>query len=189
MKKEVEVKVRIDDPKAMAHKLEELGFQKENQVMQQDRIFMREGTSLANITPGMLIARIRKIDDTKCKFTLKKRTEVLGAPLEYETPIENESETEGILALLEFYETVKVSKERIKYTKDDLVAAIDEVVSLGTFLELEKMVPETTDSTELQNELMEYLVKHLSISSENRVHNTYDVMIYEQESPSKAARP
>ena len=183
MNKEVEVKARITESAKTKNSLVQAGFAEGETVTQDDVIFLQHGRAPTELVKDELVARIRTVNDSIHKLTIKKRTGVIAASIEHETIVENNDECLSILGMLGFNEVVRVNKTRTKYKKDSYVACVDSVEQLGDFVELEQMVDEDTDSVALQTELMQYLVEHVGVKEADRVNSTYDVMMYELQNP------
>ena len=184
--KEVEVKIRIDDPNEIMGKLQKNGFKKSGDTLKQDDdIFLKKGTDLTMAVPGTNVLRIRTINDSQYKFTVKQRTERMSASIEYESLVENKEKINNAIRLLGYYNVVSLSKMRQKYKKDNITVCIDNVDGLGNFMEVEKMVSIDTDSKKLQDELMQFAVDNFGITESDKVNSTYDIMMYEKLSKQK----
>ncbi|HEY6422136.1 MAG TPA: CYTH domain-containing protein [Pseudonocardiaceae bacterium] len=68
-----------------------------------------------------------------------------------------------------------MAKVRRSATLDDLMLCVDEVETLGTFLELERMVPDDASGEDVQVELAGF-VASLDIEAE-RTEETYDSLV------------
>jgi adenylate cyclase class 2 len=172
MKKEIEVKVRIENTDEVIKKLEELGCVFSEPVVQEDTIFINYDRPFIEFTPDDPFLRIRKTKG-KTIFTYKQGEEMNS--VERETEVENGDQLEDILKFLGFRPEVNVRKTRRKANYKDYEICLDEVDGLGSFIELEKITNE--DSGRVQDEMMKFL-KELGVDETERVMNGYDTLIW-----------
>src|SRR3989344_3875201 len=182
MRKEIEVKAKITDITALLAKLSVLGVALSEPLKQEDIIYTNfPDEEFADFKPGVNFLRIRK-NNGKVLFTLKQSfvNELEG--IEKELEISNEKEMEDILSLLGYHQAVQVIKTRRQAKYKDYEICLDEVETLGSFIEVEKLADE--DSLEVQNEMFNFLVS-LGIEKADRVVNGYDTMVYLKQSNPK----
>jgi adenylate cyclase class 2 len=79
------------------------------------------------------------------------------------------------IVVMGFQPTVRIAKVRRSAELADLALCVDEVDGLGTFLELERMVPDTVPGEAVQAELAAF-VASLGIEAE-RTEETYDSLV------------
>lgn len=179
MKKEIEVKVRLENFGEVVSKLEELGCVFSEPVTQDDTIFINYDRPFIEFTPEDHFLRIRKTKG-KAIFTYKQGEEMNS--IERETEVEDADQFEDILKFLGFRPEVRVKKVRRKTNYKDYEICLDEVEHLGGFIELEKITDE--DAGEVQTEMMEFL-KTLGVSETERVLNGYDTLMWLKDNSQK----
>jgi len=175
---EIEVKVKLEDPTNLKNKLEKLGCKLSEPVTQKDTIFLSKEMKEYKIVEGTIILRLRE-QNGKTIFTMKQQKKNALESKEHESIVENSSEIAAILDVLGYQPLIRVNKTRIKSKYEDYNLCIDHVENLGHFAEVE-LITEKENSTELQNEMMNFL-KELGIASNQRVLTPYDTMIYNLE--------
>lgn len=180
--REIEVKAKVKDFKSIIKKLEELGCELNDPLIQSDRIYLHKYTKFSEIKIGTPVLRIRE-SNGKYTLTLKKRISNELNKSEYEIIINSPQEAEKIIENIDFYLSVRVNKKRIKCKYKDMEICLDIVNELGDFIEVEKL-SEEVDSQSIQEELFQFLEK-LGISREDRVFEGYDTMIYFKNNPKE----
>jgi adenylate cyclase, class 2 len=179
--KEIEVKIELDNADQVASKLKELGCQFSEPVIQDDRIFIPNGTSLP-ANRGVNVLRLRKQQD---KFILTLKQALTGQLdcIERETAVSDPEQTILMFKDLGFYEVARVTKERTKTKFNELEICLDKVEKLGTFIEVEKLVPEEgcddKKSLAVQTELLEFL-SNLGLDLKKRVNTGYDNLLIQR---------
>lgn len=174
--KEVEVKAKVENKEEIINKLNSLGFQFTQPIIQHDSIFLHNTIlSYDDIILGTNVLRIRK-QQGKIKFTLKKAVENELSCIEHEIEVDNAEQMRKMLEHLEYKCLVEVKKTRQKANKNGISICVDQVEGLGTFIEVEKMT-DNENSKKIQEELFLFLVS-LGIKVEDRVHQGYDTMMY-----------
>lgn len=180
MKKEIEVKIRLENSDSLLEKLSALGCVFSEPVKQEDQIFTNfPDSEFAEFKPGINFLRIRK-SNGKILFTLKQSliNELEGIEKEFE--ISDADEMKETLELMGYHEAVRVSKTRRKTRYKEYEICLDEVDGLGFFAELEKITDE--DSEKVQNEMMNFFAS-LGVGVENRVFNGYDTLVWLKNNP------
>lgn len=175
MRKEIEVKAKITDTTALLAKLSALGVALSEPLKQEDAIYTNfPDEEFADFKPGVNFLRIRK-SNGKVLFTLKQSLVNELEGIEKELEVSSEKEMEDILSLLGYHKAVQVIKTRRKANYKDYEICLDEVETLGSFIEVEKLTDE--DSEKVQNEMFDLLII-LGIEKADRVMNGYDTMVY-----------
>lgn len=175
MKKEIEVKAKVKDVEGLVAKLLALGIPLSEPIRQEDAIYTNfPDKEFADFKPGVNFLRIRK-SVGKILFTLKQSliNELEG--IEKELEIGNAEEMDDILKLIGYHEAVKVIKVRRKAKYKDYEICLDEVETIGSFIEVEKITEE--DSNKVQSEMFDLLMS-LGVKREDRVLNGYDTLVY-----------
>jgi adenylate cyclase, class 2 len=178
MKREIEVKVKIESFDEVLGKLKELGCEFSEPVRQEDTIFINYDRPFIEFTTHDPFLRIRKTKG-KTIFTFKQGEEMNSVEREFE--VSDAEQLEDTLKFLGFRPEVKVSKVRQKSRYKDYEICLDQVESLGSYIELEKITEEEADM--VQAEMMQFL-ESLDIKSKDRVLNGYDTLVWLKNNPS-----
>jgi len=154
---EVEIRARIKDGDELRKKLEEIGAIFDKTEKQVDRIF---GNSMFLNSDNMIIegglsARIREIGDKKT-LEFKEILRQKGG-MEIESVLDNVEIGLKFLEKLKFKESFTISKSREIYFYNDLMICLDSVVSLGEFIEIEKMIDSSGDEKKAREECVDLL--------------------------------
>ncbi|MDP3995488.1 MAG: class IV adenylate cyclase [Patescibacteria group bacterium] len=179
--KEVEVKVKVDDLGPIKQKLESLGCSFSDPIIQDDRIYIKNGTGLGDARKGVIAMRLR---DAKGKHVFNMKIEGEN-PLdneEHETQVEDPEAINAMLQKLDYYNASRVHKQRQKCKYQGMEICLDEVEGLGSFIETEKLIEEG-ESEPVQEEMFSWL-ESLGVPREGRVVKGYDIMLYEQSQKS-----
>lgn len=180
MRKEIEVKAKVENLEELANKLQSLGVELSEPIIQNDQTFVDENYGdYAAFQPDKNILRIRE-NNGKFIFTLKQpKTNEMDA-LERETEITDPNEFKEALLLMGYKPVVEIHKVRRKAKYKDYEICLDEVKELGSFAEVEK-ITEDVDAAEVQEELFQFL-ESLGIKRQDRVMNGYDTLVYKKQS-------
>ncbi len=182
--KEIEVKARLTNKAKVIQKLIEKGCVLTNPITQHDQIFFHDSIkTYKDIMPGTNVFRIRN-QDGKAIFNLKKPQENELSCIEHETVVDSAKHVEAMLKYLQYRCLVEFSKTRQKTKLNNVEICIDEVSSLGSFIEVEKMAENETDTNIVQEELFQVL-ESLGVRREDRVHQGYDTMTYYKNNPAQ----
>lgn len=181
-RREIEIKVEVDDLEALITKLQTLGCQFTKPLKQDDRIYIANGQGIP-APRGTNVLRIRE-QDGKYLFTLKQAQTNQLDSLERETHIEDPGVMFDIFKLLGFYEVARVSKVRRKTQYGEYEICIDQVEELGNFVEIEKVLEteeemSDEDSVAVQDELMSVLAS-FGVDVSKRVFTGYDNLMVEK---------
>jgi adenylate cyclase class 2 len=172
--REVEVKYQVRDKEALLVALKRRGIELAAPVYQDDQAYAPDGWSYGDAKLGVSFARLRTVDD-RHTFTLKRPAENALSCDEYETTIANREQMDQAILAMGFCPTVRIAKVRRTAALDGLVLCVDEVEGLGTFLELERMVPDGTSGDAVQAEMAAFVVS-LDVEAE-RTRETYDSLV------------
>jgi adenylate cyclase, class 2 len=175
--KEVEVKAYLKNKEQVLSKLEELGCVLGETVRQTDTVYTKILGNVEEYLKNDHFVRIREKSDGRFILTVKKplSKDVL-TKAEHETEIKNAKEMEQALFLMGYQLSNKVIKNRRTAQHGDFEVCIDEVETLGSFIEIEKM---SDDVETARRELNEFLTA-LGVASEDEVHKGYDIMAIEK---------
>jgi adenylate cyclase, class 2 len=172
--REVEIKYRVRDMEALLAALKTRGVELSTPAYQDDQAYAPEGWSYGDARLGVSFVRLRTVDDLHT-FTLKRPAENALSCEEYETVVADRGQMHHAILAMGFYPTVRIAKVRRTATLDDLSLCVDEVATLGAFLELERMVPDDVSGEAVQAELADFVVS-LGVEAE-RTEETYDSLV------------
>jgi|SRR3989338_68450 len=183
MRKEIEVKAKVDSLDEAERKLAEMGCVLSGALAQHDVVFVEDDYGPFEVfRPKKNLLRIRE-SGGEFILTLKRPVANQLDSLEHETKISDPAETKEILNLMGYHEIVAVDKIRRKANFNGMEICLDQVDGLGTFLEAERIV-EDAEAEIVQNELFAFLQK-LGVKPEDRIYDGYDTLIYLQKPKKK----
>jgi adenylate cyclase class 2 len=176
--REIEIKLRVKDFKALEKKLRERNCILTEPISQRDVIYSLNNSRTEYETPkeGDVIIRIRNLKD-KAEFTLKKQRSNQLDNFEYETDVSNPQAVHSMLTVLGWSPVVEVKKLRRKGKLGEFEICLDQVEKLGTFVEIEKIADEDADPKKVEQDLFTE-AELLGLSKGDQEHNGYDVLIY-----------
>lgn len=177
MRKEIEVKARIQDAESLIAKLTALGCVFSEPISQEDRVFVHVNDQFP-VKLGTNVFRIRK-NNGKFIFTFKRPLSNGLDKLEHEVMIDDAGEMEEILKAIDFHEVSLVKKIRRKTNYQGYEICVDVVEDLGSFIEIEKIANDE-DSSKIQDEMFVLLLS-FGVNKEDRVMVGYDVLMYDHE--------
>lgn len=171
--REIEIKVKLGNPDMVLSKLEALGFILGEPKTQHDVVYGMPGAEDGALEANWL--RIRTENEKTVYFTLKRSVVGHLDSIEHETIVDNANELKNIIESLGFELYSDLTKVRRKARLGDIEVCYDELPTLGTFLEAEKMMEHDSDHDEVVAELWS-LFDSLGIAKEQEVHEGYDVL-------------
>lgn len=174
MKKEIEVKAKICDPKLTMKKIQALGCVFSEPLVQHDEVFVNIPNPYPLHVSGSVFLRIRN-NNGNILFTMKKSLSNELDCIEKEVEVADAKIMREALECMGYRKVIEVKKVRRKAKYGKYEICIDEVKKLGSFIEVEKISSE--DSAEVQGELFSFL-KTLGVSVEDRVEYGYDTLMY-----------
>jgi adenylate cyclase class 2 len=172
--REVEVKYQVRDTEALLVALKTRGIELGAPVHQDDQAYAPDGWSYGDAKLGVSFVRLRTVYDQHT-FTLKRPAENALSCDEYETTVADREQMHHAILAMGFSPTVRIAKVRRTAALDDLILCVDDVETLGTFLELERMVPDDAAGEAVQAELAGF-VASLDIDAK-RTEETYDSLV------------
>lgn len=176
--KEIEVKAKVANQDALMRELERIGCTLSEPLSQSDVIFIFEGNEFPKVKPGSVVLRLREQGE-KILFTLKQPQANELDAIEKEVEVSDRQQMEDILKILGFKEVVRVNKKRRKARYQDCEICLDEVETLGVFIEVEKKSSE--DGPTIQKELQQFLTS-LGVQIADIVSSGYDTLVYQSKS-------
>ena len=175
--REIEIKARLTDRNLITQKLTSLGCVFEDQIAQNDTVYVKNVGSIEIYNANDVVLRIRIKNKDKIIFTLKKRMGNNLEAIEHETEVDSKEEMEQALFLMGYQEAMKINKTRIITHYNGCEICLDEVEGLGSFIEMEKLV-EDGDGQQIQEELFQFFLS-LGITRDERIMSGYDLLILE----------
>lgn len=176
--KEIEVKYRLDDIDQLVKRLEKLGCKMSAIQYQKDTVYVSD-LKHVNSEAGSIFLRVRKNND-KVELNAKKHEKMMQSRKEVEFEVSSYEDANHFLELIGFEKWVEVMKKRVHTTYENCNVCIDEVDSLGSFVELEYVVGDLEDDQNIL-EKIERIAKKLGIDTTEEVHQYYDEMIAQKE--------
>lgn len=146
---EIEIRAKIQDFEPVKKQLKNLEAEFLKRESQVDHIFGRDKDldDEHKIIEGRFVARIREKGDKRwLEFKEIKRT---GAGLEFSSPLASIESGFNFLEKLDFKKAFTVSKLRELYKYQDFEICLDNVDTLGLFLEIEHSNREDNDESEV----------------------------------------
>jgi adenylate cyclase class 2 len=138
--KEIEIKFRVENASALAAVLAERGCVLSEIIEQDDRLFLPPGASYP-VPPGVPVLRVRQQNGEPSLLTLKASD--AGNELsktEIETTVSDAPAAASIVLEMGYVEVLRIQKKRRKGKVGGTEICVDEVVGLGSFVELEQTV-------------------------------------------------
>lgn len=178
MRKEVELKFLLKDKEQLFIRLRELNIKVSKSKKQKDTIYMYKGRSFDDLEKGEPIIRIRTTDDD-ITTTVKRYINGIIERQEVECVLQDDKLFGDYLKVLNYEPIVKVEKQRCEYKYRDANIAVDDVIQLGSFVEVE-IILEDDDSEQAIMQIKQ-IAKELGIDINYIVNKPYDQMIYEKE--------
>lgn len=174
--REVEVKYRVRGGEPLLVVLKARGVELGEPVRQDDQAYAPQGWRFGDGKLGVSFLRLRTVNGRRHYFAVKQPTVNAMSCLEHETQIADREQMHQAIGLMGFEPTVRVVKTRRTATLgDDTALCLDEVEGVGTFLELERMVPSHVAAERVQAELAA-LVADWGVQVE-RTEETYDSLV------------
>lgn len=172
--REVEVKFSVIGMETLLNALDVRGIHLGARVFQDDQAYAPAGWSFGDSKLGVAFLRLRTVDGRHW-FTLKQPGVNAQDCLEYETEVLDREQMHQAILRMGYWATVRVAKSRRTGRHGEVSLCLDEVEGVGTFLELERMVPDDAPAAVVQEELAAF-VASLGIEAV-RTAETYDTLV------------
>ncbi|OHV34418.1 MULTISPECIES: class IV adenylate cyclase [Pseudofrankia] len=172
--REVEVKYSVVDLEALLVALRVRHVSLGEAVYQDDQAFAPLSWSFGDSKLGVSFLRLRTVDGRHW-FALKQPGANAQDCLEYETEVVDRQQMHEAILRMGYRATVRVAKSRRTGRHGSTSLCLDEVEGVGTFLELERMVPDDEPAVTIQDELTAF-VASLGIEAV-RTTETYDSLV------------
>ena len=173
--REVEVKFRVQDADALVAALSARGIELGPAVRQDDQAYAPVGWEYGKARGGVPFARLRTVEG-RHTFTVKRPAENVLSCEEYESPVADRDQMHQAVLAMGFRPTVRIGKVRKSAVLGGgTVLCVDEVDGVGTFVEVERMVPEGVPGERVQAELAHF-VSALGVEV-SRTKDSYDTLV------------
>jgi adenylate cyclase class 2 len=142
LSKEIEAKIRLDDPGSLRGRLRESGAVREAHVHETSRIFDTRERRLQAADCGLRLRECRLLDDGSpppptLTFKGPREPGAIKSRAELETAVADAVVLAGILHRLGFQEVVEYEKRRETWRLGECMVCLDELPQLGWFAEVE----------------------------------------------------
>jgi len=179
---EVEVKVPINDEKALEHTILEAGGKRLNSENQSDMYYDHPCRSFSQTDEAIRIRSREPVDDhslttseyAPIELTYKgpKVDKTTKTRLEYTTGISNFDATTSILQYTGFKHVATIKKHRVFFDFNGITVSIDNVEAVGTFIELELIAKNKKEMQDARDRILS-LVKNLGLDPMRMVRESY----------------
>ena len=180
---EVEVKIPIENRKAIEEALYRIGAQRLNSETQVDVYFDHPARAFQETDEALrLRSRHPDVDGDEPDNTIPFPYELTykGPKLESRSKsrvelsvhISNIDCARSILESLGFKHVATISKRRVFYTVDSITVSVDDVEDVGLFLELERVVTSRRDMNPALDMIFN-LIERLGLDSNNSIRTSY----------------
>lgn len=185
---EVEVKLPISDVTRLREKLIEKGFLEEETVWESDTYFTHPNHDFWEKDEALRIRSSENKKTGKKSYTLTykgaKMDAVSTTRTEYETGVEDAGVLLNILKAIGFCPVMPVEKRRTTFRKEGMTVCLDEINNLGTFMEVEILVPTSfkadVPSYEMALQRIEQFLHDMGYGMEDTTRRSYLGMLMEK---------
>jgi adenylate cyclase class 2 len=181
---EAEIKIEVDNLESVESQLKSMGAKIKNSEKQID-LYYNHPCRDYSVTDEAVRLRRRMLTKEKTdssdfdKFPLTEITykgpkldKSTKTRVEYSVGVDSYENAKLIFSSLGFIEVAIIEKQRVFYTHGDITISLDNVLDVGCFMELERVVtsPDLLDNA--QKELVE-LLESLGYSIEDSIRESY----------------
>jgi adenylate cyclase class 2 len=181
---EVEVRFRLTDAADAVEKLRAAGVRFGKAELQDDQAYAPDDWDYSQSRLGVTFARLRT-SGRRDLFTVKRPVTDVRTCIEHECFVSDRAAMHEAILLMGFAPTVHIRKRRAHGQLGVLTFCLDEVESLGYFLEVERLASAADDTDAARGEI-EALVGRIGIAAE-RCYETYDALLYTRQQAVGAA--
>lgn len=173
---EVERKYRISDIQSYAQVIEMIDAKNLGTTRQKDQVYLPSATeSFREYEKGMPIVRIRTENDA-VTLTLKAGGEAHFTH-EVETIVSDAEATSQIIEALSMHEVMEIDKTRTTYKCEGFTIALDRVVHLGDFIEVEILVDVESKVADAVESIDLFASQKLGLSLDSIENERYDTLL------------
>jgi adenylate cyclase class 2 len=178
--REIEIKLRVPNLEAIVSKLKSLGSAISAPVAQKDINFIHKDDAewFKPTIGGWIYPRLRIQEGKPLTFTVKKPLKNESDCREHEIHIDDADELKEMMDMFGYKEGMIVKKTRRTSKLGDYTITLDEVDKLGTFMEMERVVPEG-DAEKIQEDMFLFAEKTFGVKREAVVLKGYDILMHE----------
>lgn len=178
--REIEIKAKVNQLEPVIDLLLEKSWVLSEEIRQLDTIYLLKPLEFTDIKPGVAVTRVRVQEPGSSTLNIKLHQTGELDCIEYETEISDPKSTVNILTSLGLNEVICVDKHRIKAKFNGHIICLDKVKELGTFIEIEALVPDDSNPVKVKSSLWN-IMKSLGVSKEDEVVNGYDTLLFKKE--------
>ena len=180
--REIEIKLKVPNLDSVASKLEALGVTLSKPIKQKDINFIhRDDVRWFEPTIGdWIYPRLRIQEGKPFTLTVKKPLKNESDCREHELHIDDAEELQQIMDMFGYKEGVTVTKNRRTCTFQEYTITLDEVIGLGSFIEIEKVVTDG-DPEKIQEEMIQFAKTTFGLTESTVVLKGYDILTHEKQ--------
>ncbi|MFP4627475.1 MAG: class IV adenylate cyclase [Halobacteriales archaeon] len=180
---EVELKLPAENAD-LEVRLRRVGFERRGRYRQVDRYYAVPHRDLAVTDEALRLRTVEDLDEGAVDHRVTYKGPRVGgagakARREITTAVESVSAAEALLEAIDCEVAGEVRKVRERYARGDATVALDEVDGLGSFVELERVVPAADVSTARTE--IESLAAALGLDGAVPIERTYLELVLEDE--------
>lgn len=174
--REVEVKFRVRDVALLIDALAARGIELGPPVRQDDQAYAPVDWDYGAARVGVPFARLRTVEG-RHTFTVKRPAENVLSCEEYESLVDDLHQMHLAVLAMGFRATVRIGKVRRTAVLDggEMALCVDDVDGLGTFVEVERLVPDGVPGEVVQAGLARFVMS-LGVEAE-RSEDSYDTLV------------
>ena len=175
---EAEIKAKLNDPIQLKARAEALGYKPTEALILSD-VYYNGGRDFHASDEALRLREVVSGGVTTCCLTYKgpKYDKRSSMRTEHETEIASADAMRAILEALGYKPAFTVKKRREEYSNGATTLCIDEVEGLGSYMELERVLPDGTDRDAAVTALLAEL-DALQIDRSSLTRRSYLEMIY-----------
>jgi adenylate cyclase class 2 len=171
---EVEVKVPADH-EAVRRSLRELDARPLDHVVQRDTYYDAPDRDFAATDEALRLRRETTVDGGNATTRVTYKGPLVETESktrrELETGVDDGETVDGILRALGYDPAATVEKERERFAVDDYVVTLDSVTNVGTYVEVEREVPESDVETAREGAFD--VLRRLGLDPDDGVRTSY----------------
>lgn len=178
--REIEIKLRAKNLDAIAAKLESLGCELSEPKTQEDINFVHKDDTkwFESTDGGWIYPRLRIQDNHPLVFTVKKPLTNEMDCIEHELQIDDRGALEAMMEMFGYRKSVVVKKTRRTCVFKEYTITLDEVDSLGSFIEIERVVDDG-DAEKIQEEMFIFAKETFGLERNDHTMKGYDILIHD----------
>lgn len=166
---EVEVKLRLRDRAALQQALRDAGAVAGPAELQEDTFFAHPMRDFARSDEALRLRRVGFGPDARLELTYKGPKQGGATKARLEQSVALQEDPTPLLASLGFTPAARLAKTRVPYRFDDVHVALDTIVGLGEFVEVEVV----SQDRQAAARRVEAALVRLGLQGEARVTQSY----------------